>query len=129
MNTQQCKICGELKSLQEMSKSYKHRCKECVAQLSRIERKAAKQRAEHIKQQLDGTGYVVVSPKSRRAELLNIATAAMQGILSNERTMQVYADMSSNHPYPKLFDTVARNAIGYATALLDKIDEKGDNDD
>lgn len=112
-----------------MSKSYKHRCKECVARLTRIERKAAKQRVEHLNQQLEGTGYEVVSTQANRAELLKVATAAMQGILSNERTMEVYADMSQNQPYPKLFDTVARNAVGYAKALLAKIDEKGGNDD
>lgn len=48
MSKQQCEICGEMKSPQEMSKSYKHRCKECVARLTRIERKAAKQRVEHL---------------------------------------------------------------------------------
>lgn len=117
-----------MKSPQEMSKSYKHRCKKCVAQLTRIERQAAKQRVEHLNQQLEGTGYEVVSTQAHRAELLSVATAAMQGILSNERTMEVYADMSQNQPYPKLFDTVARNAVGYAKALLAKIDEKGGRD-
>lgn len=129
MSKQQCEICGEMKSPQEMSKSYKHRCKKCVAHLTRIERQAAKQRVEHLNQQLEGTGYEVVSTQAHRAELLKVATAAMQGILSNERTMEVYADMSQNQPYPKLFDTVARNAVGYAKALLAKIDEKGGNDD
>lgn len=128
MSKQQCEICGQMKSQQEMSKSYKHRCKKCVAQLTRIERQAAKQRVEHLNQQLEGTGYEVVSTQAHRAELLSVATAAMQGILSNERTMEVYADMSQNQPYPKLFDTVARNAVGYAKALLAKIDEKGGRD-
>lgn len=53
----------------------------------------------------------------------------MQGILSNERTMQAYIDVAQNPPYPKLFEIVARNAMGYADALLTKIDEKGDNND
>lgn len=129
MSKQQCEICGEMKSQQEMSKSYKHRCKECVARLTRIERQAAKQRVEHLNQQLEGTGYEVVSTQAHRAELLSIATAAMQGMLSNERTMDVYADMSQNQPYPKLFDIVASNAVGYAKALIAQIDEKGGYDD
>lgn len=52
MSKQQCGICGQWKEQHEMSKSYKHRCKECVARLTRIDRRAAKQRAEHIKEQL-----------------------------------------------------------------------------
>lgn len=52
-----CEICGEMVPQQDMSKSYKHRCKKCVAQLARIDRKAAKQRAENIRQQLEGTVY------------------------------------------------------------------------
>lgn len=62
MSKQQCEICGQMKSQQEMSKSYKHRCKECVARLTRIERKAAKQKAENLAEILEGTGYEVVSP-------------------------------------------------------------------
>ena len=82
MSKQQCEICGQMKSQQEMSKSYKHRCKECVARLTRIERQAAKQRAENINQQLEGTGYTPVSPEDRRRERIQIATAAMQGMIT-----------------------------------------------
>lgn len=124
MSKQQCGICGQWKEQHEMSKSYKHRCKECVARLTRIDRRAAKQRAEHIKEQLEGTGYTLTCLREDR---LIVATAAMQGILSNERTMQAYIDMTQNHPYPKLFEIVARNAMGYADALLAEVDEKGDN--
>lgn len=105
-----------------MAKSYNYRCKECVARLTRIDRQAAKQRAEHIKEQLEGTGYALTCLREDR---LRVATAAMQGILSNEQTMQIYTEMAQNPPYPKLFEIVARNAMGYADALLTKIDEKG----
>lgn len=124
MSKQQCGICGQWKEQHEMSKSYKQRCKECVARLTRIARKATKQRAEHIKEQLEGTGYNLTCLREDR---LRVATAAMQGILSNEQTMQIYTEMAQNPPYPKLFEIVARNAMGYADALLTKIDEKGDN--
>lgn len=126
MSKRQCEICGGYKEQHEMSKSYKHRCKECVARLTRIDRKAAKQRAENISQQLEGTGYTLAC---QREDRLRVATAAMLGILSNERTMQAYIDVAQNHPYPKLFEIVARNAMGYADALLTKIDEKGDSND
>lgn len=126
MSKRQCEICGEYKEPHEMAKSYKYRCKECVARLTRIDRRAAKQRAEHIKEQLEGTGYTLTCLREDR---LRVATAAMQGILSNEQTMQIYTEMAQNPPYPKLFEIVARNAMGYADALLTKIDEKGGSND
>lgn len=36
--TKKCEICGEIKSASEFSKSYKHRCKECVAEQTRLAR-------------------------------------------------------------------------------------------
>ena len=36
MSKRQCEICGEYKEPHEMAKSYKYRCKECVARLTRI---------------------------------------------------------------------------------------------
>lgn len=35
MESQKCEICGEWKETKEMSESYKHRCKACVAELTR----------------------------------------------------------------------------------------------
>lgn len=92
MSKQQCEICGEMKSQQEMSKSYKHRCKECVARLTRIERQAAKQRAENLKQQLEGTGYTLSSPEDRRKERILIASFAMQGMIANDRFYDALLD-------------------------------------
>ena len=79
MSKQQCGICGQWKEQHEMSKSYKHRCKECVARLTRIDRRAAKQRAEHIKEQLEGTGYGYIT--CQREDRLRVATA---GILAQQ---------------------------------------------
>ena len=39
--TKKCEICGEIKSASEFSKSYKHRCKECVAEQTRLARAGA----------------------------------------------------------------------------------------
>jgi hypothetical protein len=33
-----CEICGKMKATSEMSKSYKHRCKACVAEMVRSKR-------------------------------------------------------------------------------------------
>lgn len=119
MSKQQCEICGQWKEQQEMAKSYKHRCKECVARLTRIDRKAAKQQAEHLKQLLEGTGYEVISTQGRsRTELLNIATAAMQGMLSNPKIFDEGLTISQ-------IDDLAQTSICCAEALLKKIERKG----
>lgn len=41
-----CEVCGKQKAKSEMSKSYKHRCKECVAAHARQARAEAKKDAE-----------------------------------------------------------------------------------
>lgn len=58
--------------------------------------------------------------KERR---LNVAAMAMQGILSNESRMKQYEAMAASKPYEKLTDVVARNALRYADALINKATE------
>lgn len=41
-----CEVCGEMVSQNEMSKSYRHRCKKCVAEMTRAQRHAEKQKQE-----------------------------------------------------------------------------------
>lgn len=45
--TKKCEICGEIKSASEFSKSYKHRCKECVAEQTRLARAEVVKEATH----------------------------------------------------------------------------------
>ncbi len=124
MSKQQCEICGQMKTPQEMSKSYKHRCKECVARLTRIDRQAAKQRAEHLKQQLERTGYALSSPEDRRKERILIASFAMQGMIANDRFYYALLD-KGNHA-----KALAVTSLKFADALLVEVDnEKGGSDD
>lgn len=124
MSKQQCEICGQMKTPQEMSKSYKHRCKECVARLTRIDRQAAKQRAENLKQQLEGTGYALSSPEDRRKERILIASFAMQGMIANDRFYDALLD-KGNHA-----KALAVTSLKFADALLAEVDkEKGGSDD
>lgn len=44
MKKVQCEICGEYVPQSDMSKSYRHRCKKCVAELTRQSRHDAKMR-------------------------------------------------------------------------------------
>ncbi len=126
MKKQQCEICGQWKSQQEMSKSYKHRCKECVARLTRIDRQAAKQRAEHINQQLEGTGYTLAC---QREDRLKVATAAMQGILSNYQLVMQACDAVHKEGINDIPKAVALFATAFADALLAEVEKEGGHDD
>lgn len=110
MSKQKCEICGQMISQQDMSKSYKHRCKECVARLTRINRKAAKQ--------LEGTGMQLAPCNSRREERLTIATKILQAILSNSALTDCYTCDGE-------LDGAVHDSVALADALINKIDEKG----
>ena len=43
-----CEVCGKRKNIDEFSKSYSHRCKECVAKMQREKRKRKKGKEEKI---------------------------------------------------------------------------------
>ena len=62
--------------------------------------------------------------KERR---LNIAAMAMQGILSNAERMNQYGEIAAREP-ESLTELVARNALRYADALIDKV-KKGVNNE
>lgn len=49
MEKRKCEICGEMKPQNEFSKSYKHRCKSCVAAAARNERQQYKNREREIR--------------------------------------------------------------------------------
>ena len=48
-----CEVCGKQKTRSEMSKSYPHRCKECVAEHTRQVRADAKQNKRYVISQND----------------------------------------------------------------------------
>lgn len=68
-NTKICEVCGRELPLSDFSKSYKNRCRECVAAKVRSERHDGKKSTDNI------------DWEQRRYEL---AKAAMQGFLSND---------------------------------------------
>jgi hypothetical protein len=65
-----CEICGKEKPLSEFSKSYKNRCKECVAEITRENRRAEKEFREihQIKKEL-GWDEKNIDWETRRYEL------------------------------------------------------------
>lgn len=85
---------------------------------------AAKQRAEHLKQQLEGTGYALSSPEDKRKERILIASFAMQGMIANDRFYDALLD-KGNHA-----KALAVTSLKFADALLAEVDkEKGGSDD
>lgn len=59
------------------------------------------------------------------AERRRIAAMAMQGILSNEARMKAYERIATSGPsYESLTETVARNSVRYANALIAELNKK-----
>lgn len=102
-----CEICGEMVEQKDMSKSYKRRCKKCVAELTKISRDAAKQNG-HIPV---GAGAKSALPASDDNTLLHTATVFMQGMLSNPNLC------NPRHMTEENVVTLARNAMICAKAL------------
>ena len=74
METRKCTVCGKEKPLSEMSKSYPTRCKECVAEHTRMVRQREKNNVEPVKPTIDW--------EQRRYEL---AVQAMVAMIDNKR--------------------------------------------
>lgn len=119
MEKKKCEICGQFKPLGDFSKSYKNRCKPCVAEAARNERQRFKELENACVEALNGGGaHIAVSDNNT---LLYMATAFMQGMLSNP---QLCNPLSMN---AETVVVLARNAVASAKAFI-KIFEKEGND-
>ncbi len=133
MSKQQCEICGQMKSQQEMSKSYKHRCKECVARRARKIRQFKKKHSVDT-QQMEVICNEISLNERERNERLTIATAAMQGILTNDRLVNLVDRYNGG-----IENGVVKLALSITDKLLAEIDKspakplcptkKGDSND
>ena len=74
METKKCTICGQDKPLSEMSKSYPTRCKDCVAEHTRMVCQRARNNEEEPTPKIDW--------EQRRYE---IATQAMVAMIDNKK--------------------------------------------
>ena len=121
-----CEVCGEMVEQKDMSKSYKRRCKKCVAEAARNERKRFKEfentyvaalngSAAHIPA---GAGAKSAIPVSDNDQLLYIATALMQGMMSNPNLC------SPRFITAQDVVNLARNAKQSAKALIRVIKEE-----
>jgi len=96
--TKKCEICGAIKDEREFSKSYPHRCKECVAAHARQARAdEAKQNAARAVKKIDW--------EQRRYE---VAKNAMVGLMAGHHT--IYEA-----------NKLATVAMQYADALINEL--------
>lgn len=116
-----CEICGQEKPKHEFSKAYKHRCKACVAEAAREERKQYKKLEEECMQALHPAhqfSQTTYTPNPRYV----IATAAMQGILASEKAMSFC--IVSKPVGGTIYETVAIASVAFADALMNKLESK-----
>lgn len=121
MATKKCDTCGRTKTEEEFSKSYRNRCKECVARFMRESRAAAKAAEETntlIIPELPGT--ILDDKPNWEERRYEIAKDMMAAFLSN----------SCSNVYAGDIERKAHDAVEYADALiaeLRKSEKKGAN--
>lgn len=121
MEKKKCEICGEMKPLDEFSKSYKHRCKACVAEFRRHERQLHSEMVQRKAKEALDNARIVPGADERTICLLApryvIAAHALQGMLSNP------AIVSAATLTAETVVTLAKNALACATAMM-KLNDK-----
>lgn len=74
--TKKCEICGEVKPLSQFSKSYRSRCKCCVA-------KAARQRRAENKAFWDEVAQMQQEQRAGAAQRYELTKIALQGLMAH----------------------------------------------
>lgn len=105
METKTCEICGKTLPLSAFSKSYKGRCKECVARLTKEKR--------------NGTAATTHKPIDWEQRRYEIAKEAVNGLLA----APVVDGIDPNPP----MDDIARNAVKIADYLIEEL-KKGEKE-
>lgn len=102
MQKKKCEICGEMVPQCNMSKSYKHRCKKCVADMTRANRHAEKQKQEvhdSVPHTLDpatpyGKPVCTEVPKMNDKEFDEIIQLAIQTYGKEAQTQMLFEEMA-----------------------------------
>lgn len=100
--SKKCEICGEMKPLADFSKSYKNRCKACVAAETRMNRESARNEKSQSIPEIDW--------EKRRYET---ATAALVAILSSFHLTDCYDD--------GIMTSAAHDAVIASNALISEL--------
>lgn len=97
-----CEVCGKMVSQNEMSKSYRHRCKKCVAEMTRAQRHAEKQKQEaqaNLPHTYDpalpyGDCVQTVLPKISEKEFDEVIKLAIQTYGKEAQTQMLFEEMA-----------------------------------
>ena len=121
MEKKKCEICGQMKPQNEFSKSYKRRCKACVAEAARNDRKRFKELEREATEALINRNPITPVMEAPTTYLPNpryiIATHALQGVLAS--------DVIMSHLFAKpaggLYERIAAETIHITDALMEKL--------
>lgn len=120
MSNKTCEICGQKKPLSEFSKSYKKRCKECVAEMQRSKR------AEKRYQNYGLSPEEEVSRIDWEQRRYEIAKAMISVIYLDDGQAQRAEDNRTGIGFEyKVNEQMVKEAVSIADALIAKL-KKGD---
>lgn len=90
-----CEVCGEMKPLDDFSKSYPNRCKKCVAEQTRIKRAQARQTSsdkQYFEMNAEQTAVILKAASMTKAlfshrefEVLAETRNSMRDFIENEQ--------------------------------------------
>ncbi len=89
MELRKCEICGKPTAEADFSKSYKNRCKPCVAELTRERRTEQKEQPEDATTSIEPRWPNIVQIPVKESRLFELTKAALQGLLASPVWMQL----------------------------------------
>ena len=96
MKKVKCEVCGEMVPQNEMSKSYRHRCKKCVADMTRAQRHAEKQKKdaqENVPHTYEGPLHDAL-PKMSEKEFDATISLAIKTYGKEAQTQMLFEEMA-----------------------------------
>lgn len=131
--TKKCEVCGKELPLSDFSKSYKNRCRKCVADMVRSERKEKKKGEDVIQSPLRFD--MEIRDMSEDFEVLKFVTNATKVVDWEQRRFEVakelmkgFATNSHNKCVDANIETIAQWSVGGANALIAELKKGGQND-
>lgn len=118
--SKRCEVCGKLKPVEDFSKSYKNRCKECVASMARIKRDScSEKKAEEYRKIMETpdplADNLLIDIEQRRYEL---SMAAMQGVIP------YWIESITDKSYADNINNLCEMSIDIADTMLNKLKSK-----
>lgn len=123
--TKKCEVCGKELPLSDFSKSYKNRCRKCVAEMVRSERKEKNKRKDEDVIQPPLRFEMKIRDMSEDFEVLRSVTGATKVIDWEQRRFDVAKELmkgfsanSHNKCVDASTETLAKWSVGGADALI-----------